>query len=115
MQDTYATENIETLIKDLESRNAENQRLSDALRESEDRYNRMLENLKGEFLFYRHDTHGKFTYISPSYENILGFAPDEYIGMDCSDLWTPNPINIQADISTKLSCQGIRQPPYECG
>jgi PAS domain S-box-containing protein len=92
---------------------AEKQRLSEALSESEDRYNRMLENLKDEFLFYRHDTNGKFTYISPSYENILGFAPDEYIGMECAELWTPNPINIQADRSTKLACQGIRQPPYE--
>lgn len=113
MQDTDTAEKIESLTKSLESVTAENQRLSGALHESEDRYNRMLENLKDEFLFYRHDTNGKFTYISPSYENILGFASDEYIGMDCSELWTPNPINIQADRSTRLACQGIRQPPYE--
>jgi PAS domain S-box-containing protein len=92
---------------------AENDRLKEALEESEDRYIRLLENLKEEFLFYRHDSAGNFTYISPSYANILGYTPEEYVGMKCDELWSPNPINIDAARHTKLSCQGIRQPSYE--
>lgn len=113
MTDRHAAEQIEALTKDLEAITSENGKLSEALKDSQDRYNRMLDNLKEEFLFYRHDTKGQFTYISPSYGNILGFAPEEYIGTYASDLWTPNPINETADRATKLSCQGIRQPPYE--
>jgi len=102
-----------SLEKELESKVAENEKLSQALLESEGRYARMLDNLKEEFLFYRHDKEGRFTFISPSYGNILGFAPDEYIGMKADELWTPNEINKIAEQSTRLSCQGVRQPPYE--
>ncbi len=101
------------LREELEAKVAENERLSQALQASEARYTRMLDNLKEEFLFYRHDKEGKFTFISPSYANILGFGPDEYIGLKASELWTPNEINRPAEQSTKLSCQGVRQPPYE--
>ena len=103
----------ETLREELEAKVAENERLSQALQASEARYTRMLDNLKEEFLFYRHDNEGRFTFISPSYANILGFGPDEYIGLKACELWTPNEINKPAELSTKLACQGVRQPPYE--
>jgi PAS domain S-box-containing protein len=106
-------EPVESLRKELKKKNAEHKKLSEALKESEDRYSRMLDNLKGDFLFYRHDIYGKFTFISPSYERILGFAPEDYIGLSAGDLWTPNPINKAANRHTLLSCQGVRQPPYE--
>ncbi|WP_176761232.1 sigma 54-interacting transcriptional regulator [Desulforhopalus singaporensis] len=95
------------------AKTVEIQRLTSALQESEDRYSRMLDNLKEEFLFYRHDVNGRFTYISPSYINILGFGPEEYIGLAASDLWSPHPMNKAAERATRLSCQGVRQPPYE--
>ena len=110
---TQAATQIEALRKELEVQVAENERLSRAVQESEARYARMLDNLKEEFLFYRHDKEGKFTFISPSYGNILGFAPEEYVGMQASELWTPSEINKTAEQATLLSCQGFRQPPYE--
>ncbi|MGD9210812.1 MAG: sigma 54-interacting transcriptional regulator [Desulfobacteraceae bacterium] len=88
-------------------------KLKEMLKESQDRYNRLLENLEEEFLFYRHDAEGNFTYISPSYANILGYSAEEYIGLNSDELWTNNPINIEAARHTMLSCQGVRQPPYE--
>lgn len=104
---------VEMLRKELEASLAENKRLSRELLESEARYARMLDNLKEEFLFYRHDTEGRFTFISPSYANILGFAPEEYVGMNARELWTPNEINRRAEQATKLASKGVRQPPYE--
>ncbi len=104
---------VERLRHELEATVAENRRISQELQDSEARYVRMLDNLKEEFLFYRHDTEGRFTFISPSYANILGFAPEEYIGMNTSELWTPNEINRRAQQATQLSSQGVRQPPYE--
>ena len=37
------------------------------LRESEDKYRHIVENLGKEYLFYRHDTNGIFNYLSFSY------------------------------------------------
>ena len=58
-------------------------------------------------------TRGRFTYVSPSYANILGFSPEEYIGKHVEELWSGNPINKEADRKTRLSIMGVRQPPYE--
>lgn len=113
MFDHCDVEQLETRVKDLEAEVVKANELEEALKESEDQYDRLLENLKEEFLFYRHDTDGNFTYISPSYANILGYTPEEYIGLNSDDVWSNNPINIEASRHTKLSCQGIRQPSYE--
>jgi PAS domain S-box-containing protein len=113
MANEITGEHLEDYIRELDKKTSRIAELEDALVKSEDKYNRMLWNLKDEFLFYRHDTEGRFTYISPSYANILGFDPEEYVGQSCGMLWTPNPINEAADRHTKLSCAGYRQPPYE--
>lgn len=113
MPDMRKEAEVEVLQQRLETMQHKCEILTKKLKESDARYTRMLNNLEEEFLFYRHDTEGKFTFISPSYSNILGFAPEEYIGMNTSELWTPNAINEIAEHSTQLSCQGIKQPPYE--
>lgn len=82
------------------------------LAQSKDRYNRMLENLKDEFLFFTHDVDKNFFQLSPSVENILGYTPDEFI-KNVDDSWTDHPINEKGRRHTELSVQGIRQPPYE--
>lgn len=84
-----------------------------ALKYSIERYDRMLENLKEEFLFFSHDVDGNFTYASPSLTRILGYSADEYISMNFKNHWTPNPINKEANMHTQKSIQGIKQPPYE--
>lgn len=83
------------------------------LEAQEEHFQRTLENLREEFLFYRHDTQGRFTYVSPSYANILGYKPEEYLKLSIEELWTPHPINQAAIRHTELSIQGQRQPPYE--
>ncbi len=82
------------------------------LAQSEGRYNRMLENLKDEFIFFAHDTNKTFTILSPSVINVLGYTPDEY-KKNIDDLWTDHPVNVEARRHTELSIEGIRQPPYE--
>ena len=84
-----------------------------ALEAQEDHFQRTLDNLKDEFLFFRHDIQGRFTYVSPSYANILGYEPEEYLTLSVEELWTPHPINQAANRHTKLAMQGQRQPPYE--
>ncbi|MCF8094390.1 MAG: sigma 54-interacting transcriptional regulator [Desulfobacteraceae bacterium] len=104
---------LKSYVHELEKELAGNAETIAALKESEDRFHRMMEIMKEEFLFYRHDTNCRFTYVSPSYANILGYQPEEYIGKHVEELWSDNPINKEADRNTKLSAVGIRQPPYE--
>lgn len=113
MEEMPTREELLRRIRELEEKARKIPDLEEALAQSEDKYNRMLANLKDEFLFYRHDTEGRFTSISPSYANILGFSAEEYLGQFCGKLWTPNPINKEADRHTRLSCAGQRQPAYE--
>ncbi len=82
------------------------------LAQSEDRYNRMLDNLKDEFMFFSHDVNKVFTLLSPSVKNILGYTQEEY-KKNIDDLWADHPVNIEGRKHTELSVQGFRQPPYE--
>ena len=48
------------------------------LRESENRYKLLAENMRD--LVCLHDLDGKYTYVSPSSELLLGYTPDELVG-----------------------------------
>jgi PAS domain S-box-containing protein len=50
------------------------------LRESRERYRRLVEGLRDEYLFYATDPQGIVTYISPSVHTILGYTPNQMIG-----------------------------------
>lgn len=103
----------EAYIAELEQRIADDAKRLETLAAKEEHFHRTLENLREAFLFYRHDTEGRFTYVSPSYANILGYQPEEYLDLKVDDLWTSHPINEEAARRTRLSIQGLRQPPYE--
>ncbi len=50
------------------------------LRESRDRYRRLVEGLRNEYLFYATDETGIIIYVSPSIYNTLGYRPDQVLG-----------------------------------
>lgn len=50
------------------------------LRESRERYRRLVEGLREEYLFFATDPSGIITYATPSIHTILGFTPDQVIG-----------------------------------
>jgi PAS domain S-box-containing protein len=83
-----------------------------ALRESEERQRRLLENLKGSHFIYVHDTQGVFQYLSESVTDILGYTPEEFT-THYDRYLTDHPVNQAVRRHTELSMQGIRQPPYE--
>ncbi|MDT8311838.1 MAG: PAS domain S-box protein, partial [Methylophaga sp.] len=49
------------------------------LRKSEEKYRRLIENIKDEYVLYSHDVDGVFTYVSPSVESILGYQHTELL------------------------------------
>jgi PAS domain S-box-containing protein len=85
---------------------------AEALQKSEEKYRRLVENLKEEYFFYSHDTKGIFHYISPSLTNILGYSQKEFLA-HYTEYLTDDPINDEVVEHTDLSIQGIQQPPYE--
>jgi PAS domain S-box-containing protein len=50
--------------------------------ESRERYRRMVEGLRDEYLFYATDPNGIVTYISPSVFTILGYTAQQIIGQN---------------------------------
>ena len=102
---------VEFLVFSLEDVTAQ-VRAQDELRKSEQRYRRLIENLRDEFIFYAHGTDGVFTYVSPSVKGLLGFAPEELLTMRDSHL-PDTPLNREARRRAELAISGQQQPSYE--
>jgi len=85
---------------------------SRAARESAEKFRTLVEGLKGEYFFYRHDTNGVFTYVSPSIAHVLGYSPEEFC-VHFETFLTDAPVNQEVARHTAMSLQGIQQPTYE--
>ncbi len=82
------------------------------LRESEEKFRRLIEGLSARYFFYSHGTDGIFTYLSPSVEKVLGYSQKEF-ETHFSTYLTDSPLNNAVAFYTQNSIQGIQQPPYE--
>lgn len=78
----------------------------EAVLESEKKFRRMVEDLRHEYFFFRHDPQGVFTYMSPSVEAVLGYKPEE-----CRED-VPAPVNEDALRCKEGTLQGMQQLPY---
>lgn len=63
----------------------ERKHIEDALRESENKYRRIFENIQD--VFYQTDIHGHIIEISPSIERYAGFLREELIGKPVTDVY----------------------------
>jgi ActR/RegA family two-component response regulator len=82
----------------------EHRKADEALRGSEDKYRHLVENLGKEYLFYRHDTNGVFTYVSPSVTDMLGYSQQEALS-HYTGFISDNPANKEMVRHTTLSMQ----------
>ena len=77
---------LEGFITDITERTLADERV----RESENRYKLLAENMRD--LVCLHDLEGKYLYVSPSSETLLGYAPDELVGTSPYDLIHPEDV-----------------------
>lgn len=57
-----------------------------SLEQSEQKYQRLVEGISGDYVIYTHDPDGVITYLSPSIEKVLGFPVKALLGLNWRDL-----------------------------
>ncbi len=66
---------------------AERERVEEALQQSELRYRTLVENARE--IIWTVDMKGRYTYVSPSVNQVLGYTPEEIVLLDPLEMFTP--------------------------
>lgn len=82
-----------------------------ALKESREKYNKLVGTLEEEYFLYTTNIYGEFNDVSPSLEKILGYSSEEFISRR-SEIATPNPINEKAKEHFAKVKEGIAQEKF---
>ena len=76
------------------------------------KYKKLIESLETEYFFYSHDLDGKYKYISPSVESVLGYSVEEaYEGL--VKHMTESEINKKTIETLQKSASGEKQKTFE--
>ena len=76
------------MLEDLKKAKEESEKARRELKESEEKFRRIAET-SIDFIF-QIDKKGRFTYCSPSVENVLGLKPEEIAGTNLQDYFMPS-------------------------
>ena len=77
----------------------ERKEMEEALRESEERYRRLIDNLSD--IVVETDSQGEFTFVSPQAFNLLGYQPEEVIGKNAFEFIHPDDLKNALDYMEK--------------
>ncbi len=85
---------------------------TEQLKNSEQKFRSLVENLRDEYFFYKHDLDGIFTYLSPSFTHIFGYSTED--GMrHYNSFLSEHEDNKKIEEYTNLSLRGKHVPAYE--
>lgn len=76
------------------------------------KYQRLIESLGNEYFFYSHNMDGKYLYISPSVETVLGYTVEEAYGGLVKHM-TDSELNKETIKTLKKSASGTQQKTFE--
>ena len=65
-----------------------------------------------EYIYYQHDSEGKFSYVSPSVTSLLGYSETDFMA-NYRHYLTDNPVNRRIDDYIDACIQGQPNEPYE--
>jgi PAS domain S-box-containing protein len=68
---------------------------------SEEKYRLLAEHVRD--VIYALDAEGRFTYVNPRIQEILGYAPEELLGRYCTDILTSSSQHVAREIFAKLA------------
>ncbi len=85
---------------------------TEQLKNSEQKYRSLVENLQDEYFFYQRDLAGFFIYISPSITEILGYTTEQFL-KHYKTFLTEHPDNEKMEHNIERCIQGERVPVYE--
>ena len=77
------------------------------------KYKKLIESLGSEYFFYSHDLDGKYLYISPSVEKVLGYTVEEAYGGIVKHM-TDSELNKKTIETLKKSASGEKQKTFDC-
>jgi len=81
--------------------------------DSRERYRRMVEGLRDEYMFYATDSNGIVTYVSPSVFTILGYTPQQLIGINWrTHIDTSHELYPELEKLETMRFSGIATPPF---
>lgn len=76
-------------------------------------FGELVEGLAGKYFYYIQDSHGKFTFVSESITEVLGYTTDEFMADYTSFLVVESELNDQAIARSDASIRGEQQPPFQ--
>lgn len=87
---------------------------TEELRESREKYRRLVEGLRDEYMFYAADPQGTITYVSLSVHGILGYTPDQCIGRNWREFVDSESASYAlAEELERQRRAGLPTPPFE--
>jgi PAS domain S-box-containing protein len=97
--------------RDIIKQNLELSSAYEALKETREKYEKLIQHLEEEYIFYSQSINGDLLFVSPSVTKILGFEVQEYRKLH-DTLYSENPINIIARERSSNTKLGIAQPKF---
>jgi PAS domain S-box-containing protein len=99
------------LIQEMDSQKQRISELEEELRESEERYRNILENI--EDCYFEVDRAGDFTFFNPSLCRILGYTREEMLGMNYRVLMDTKNANHVLRVFNEVYITGIPTKGFE--